>query len=59
MRVFAARSPPAVDASLTENFTERMARAGVQNVLDFFAKKLDPALIVNRAAVGGNKDLVE
>lgn len=36
-----------------------MARAGVQNVLDFFAKKLDPALIVNRAALGGNKDLVE
>jgi len=35
---------------------ERMALASVQNVLDFFAGTLDPALIVNRAALGGVKE---
>jgi D-3-phosphoglycerate dehydrogenase len=32
---------------------ERMAIASVRNVLDFFAGKLDPNLIVNAAAIGG------
>ena len=40
------------NAALTVECAERMALASVQNVLDFFAGSLDPALIVNRAAVG-------
>jgi D-3-phosphoglycerate dehydrogenase / 2-oxoglutarate reductase len=40
------------NAALTVECAERMAIASVQNVLDFFAGTLDPALIVNRAAVG-------
>ena len=40
------------NAALTVECAERMALASVQNVLDFFAGKLDPALVVNRAAVG-------
>lgn len=40
------------NAALTVECAERMAIASVQNVLDFFAGKLDPALVVNRAAVG-------
>lgn len=40
------------NAALTVECAERMALASVQNVLDFFAGTLDPALIVNRAAVG-------
>lgn len=44
------------NAALTLECAERMALASVQNVLDFFAGKLDPALIVNKAAVGGVKE---
>lgn len=36
------------NAALTVECAERMALASVQNVLDFFAGRLDPALIVNR-----------
>jgi D-3-phosphoglycerate dehydrogenase / 2-oxoglutarate reductase len=46
------------NAALTVECAERMAIASVQNVLDFFAGTLDPALVVNRAAVG-HKDLVK
>ena len=35
-------------AGLTRQAGERMAVASVQNVLDFFAGRLDPDLIVNR-----------
>jgi D-3-phosphoglycerate dehydrogenase len=35
-------------AGLTREAAERMAISSVQNVLDFFAGRLDPALIVNR-----------
>ena len=44
------------NAALTVECAERMALASVQNVLDFFAGTLDPALIVNRAALGGVKE---
>lgn len=44
------------NAALTVECAERMALASVQNVLDFFAGKLDPALIVNKAALGGTKE---
>ena len=37
-------------AGLTAQAAERMAVSSVQNVLDFFAGKLDPALIVNKDA---------
>jgi D-3-phosphoglycerate dehydrogenase / 2-oxoglutarate reductase len=40
------------NAALTEECAERMALACVHNVLDFLAGTLDPALVVNRAAVG-------
>jgi D-3-phosphoglycerate dehydrogenase / 2-oxoglutarate reductase len=46
-------------AGLTAEAAERMAVASVQNVLDFFAGQLDPALIVNAAALGGVKELVK
>jgi D-3-phosphoglycerate dehydrogenase / 2-oxoglutarate reductase len=46
------------NAALTVECAERMALASVQNVLDFFAGRLDPALVVNRTAVG-LKDLVK
>jgi D-3-phosphoglycerate dehydrogenase len=46
------------NAALTVECAERMALASVQNVLDFFAGTLDPALVVNRAAVG-LKELVK
>jgi D-3-phosphoglycerate dehydrogenase / 2-oxoglutarate reductase len=46
------------NAALTVECAERMALASVQNVLDFFAGTLDPALVVNRAAAG-LKDLVK
>jgi D-3-phosphoglycerate dehydrogenase len=36
-----------------------MAVSSVQNVLDFFAGKLDPALVVNAAAISGAKELVK
>ena len=44
------------NAALTVECAERMAIASVQNVLDFFAGKLDPALVVNAAAIGGLKE---
>ena len=39
------------NAALTVECAERMALASVQNVLDFFAGTLDPALIVNKDAL--------
>jgi D-3-phosphoglycerate dehydrogenase len=36
-------------AGLTAECGERMAIASVQNVLDFFAGRIDPALVVNRS----------
>ena len=39
------------NAALTVECAERMAIASVQNVLDFFGGKLDPKLIVNKAAL--------
>jgi len=39
-------------AGLTAECAARMAVASVQNVLDHFAGKLDPALVVNAAEVG-------
>lgn len=39
-------------AGLTAECAERMAVSAVQNVLDFFAGRIDPALVVNGA--GGN-----
>jgi D-3-phosphoglycerate dehydrogenase / 2-oxoglutarate reductase len=47
------------NAALTVECAERMAIASVQNVLDFFAGKLDPALVVNAAAIGGLKEPAE
>ncbi|MES2915067.1 MAG: hydroxyacid dehydrogenase [Pseudomonadota bacterium] len=47
------------NAALTVECAERMAIASVQNVLDFFAGKLDPALVVNAAAIGGHKELAK
>ncbi|MCX7888931.1 MAG: hydroxyacid dehydrogenase [Rhodobacteraceae bacterium] len=44
----AVLTPHAAGISLES--AERMAVASVQNVLDFFAGTLDPALVVNRAA---------
>lgn len=35
-------------AGLTTECAERMAMSAVQNVLDFFADRIDPALVVNR-----------
>jgi D-3-phosphoglycerate dehydrogenase / 2-oxoglutarate reductase len=46
-------------AGLTAEAAERMAVSSVQNVLDFFAGRLDPALVVNTAALTGAKDLVK
>jgi D-3-phosphoglycerate dehydrogenase len=39
------------NAALTAECAERMALASVRNVLDFFAGRLDPRLIVNRDAL--------
>jgi D-3-phosphoglycerate dehydrogenase / 2-oxoglutarate reductase len=47
------------NAALTAECAERMAIASVQNVLDFFAGRLDRGLVVNAAALGGAKELVE
>ncbi len=47
------------NAALTVECAERMAIASVQNVLDFFAGRLDPALVVNAAALGGVKEHVK
>lgn len=38
-------------AGVTAEAAERMARVSVQNVLDFFAGRLDPAMVVNPAAL--------
>ncbi len=38
-------------AGLTREAAERMAISSVQNVLDYFAGKLDPALVVNKDAL--------
>jgi D-3-phosphoglycerate dehydrogenase len=46
------------NAALTVECAERMAIASVQNVLDYFDGKLDPALVVNRAAIG-HKELAK
>lgn len=47
------------NAALTVECAERMALASVQNVLDFFAGRLHPALVVNAAAIGGLKEPVK
>lgn len=44
------------NAALTVECAERMALASVQNVLDFLAGRLDPALVVNRVALGDLKE---
>lgn len=44
------------NAALTVECAERMAIASVQNVLDYFAGTLDPALVVNASAIGGLKE---
>lgn len=41
---------------LTAEGAERLAVYSVRNVLDFFAGRLDPALVVNAAALRGRKD---
>ena len=46
-------------AGLTAEAAERMAVASVQNVLDFFAGRLDPALVVNAAALSGTRDTMK
>ncbi len=40
-------------AGLSREATERMATVSVRNVLDHFAGRLDPALVVNRDALRG------
>ena len=40
-------------AGLTAECAERMAVSSVQNVLDFFAGRIDPALVVNGAELNG------
>lgn len=47
------------NAALTVECAERMALASVQNVLDFFAGRLDPELVVNAAAVRNVKELAK
>ncbi|MCA3572887.1 MAG: hydroxyacid dehydrogenase [Aestuariivirga sp.] len=42
-------------AGLTAECAARMAVASVQNVIDHFAGRLDPALVVNAAAIGYRK----
>jgi D-3-phosphoglycerate dehydrogenase len=39
------------NAGLTAECARRMGMAAAQNIIDFFAGKLDPALVVNRAAL--------
>lgn len=41
------------NAALTAECGERMALSSVQNVLDFFNERIDPALVVNREALNG------
>jgi D-3-phosphoglycerate dehydrogenase len=40
-------------AGLTAECAERMAVSSVQNVLDFFAGRIDPSLVVNRSRLDG------
>lgn len=40
-------------AGVTDGAAERMAIGSAQNILDFFAGRIDPALVVNRAGIGG------
>ncbi len=40
-------------AGLTEGASRRMANGSAQNILDFFAGKIDPSLVVNRDALHG------
>jgi D-3-phosphoglycerate dehydrogenase / 2-oxoglutarate reductase len=47
------------NAALTVECAERMAIASVQNVLDFFAGKLDPHLVVNAASARGLKEIAK
>ena len=46
-------------AGLTAEAAERMAVSPVPNVLDFFAGRLDPALLVHAAALAIANDLVK
>lgn len=39
-------------AGVTDGAAERMAIGSAQNVIDFFAGKIDPALVVNRLEIG-------
>lgn len=39
-------------AGVTDGAAERMATGSAQNILDFFAGKIDPALVVNRREIG-------
>ena len=39
-------------AGLTVDCAARMAVSSVQNILDFFDGRLDPALVVNAAEIG-------
>lgn len=71
--VFAAE-PPAADnpllgfdnvvlsphsAGLTEEAAARMSVSAVTNILDFFAGRLDPALVVNASRLGGDLPTAE
>jgi D-3-phosphoglycerate dehydrogenase len=42
-------------AGITSECAERMARVSAQNVLDFFAGRLDPALVVNLVSGGSGR----
>jgi hypothetical protein len=44
-------------AGLTAECAERMAVSSMQNVLDFFAGRIDPALVVNGSRLSGRADL--
>lgn len=46
-------------AGLTAEAAERMAVTSVRNALDFLAGRLDPALVVNAAALGSMKEPVK
>lgn len=41
-------------AGLTQEAAIRMSRSAAQNILDYFAGTLDPALVVNAAAIAGS-----
>lgn len=43
-------------AGLTAECSERMAVSSVQNVLDFFLGRIDPALVVNRVELKGERN---